>query len=305
MNSNVPYPCGICLKEVTNRQMGAQCRGNCERWFHKDCAKISTTDYTRLSSDEKYKWECLRADCVPKGNDHYVQLLGELKKLSDAINNVSQKVDNIKTSELAEIKTDIKSVTSKLESIENRLVTSEKRIDSLEVKVESMAALGEENSVNLESFIAEFKDREMRANNVILYNVPECDGKTSAARQKFDKEIVTKIVNSLKNVSVSIDNLKVYRIGKPKPNTIRPIKVVFGGKEEMRSFISSFDPDALRSVDAALENTTISRDRTVKEREFLSKVKSELAQRVESGEENLTIKFINGIPTIVEKGKKN
>ncbi|CAA9998085.1 unnamed protein product, partial [Nesidiocoris tenuis] len=57
---------------------------------------------------------------------------------------------------------------------------------------------------------------------------------------------------------------------------------------------------------------TISADRTVRQRDFLQHVRSELKTRSEKGEPNLTIKFISGIPRIVtsypagpEKSSKN
>ncbi|KAG8308977.1 Pygopus [Homalodisca vitripennis] len=63
MATPIKYPCGVCLREVTERQQGIKCDDFCGRWFHRDCVKISKAEYDRLAADQSLKWECLRSDC--------------------------------------------------------------------------------------------------------------------------------------------------------------------------------------------------------------------------------------------------
>ncbi|WP_219823849.1 hypothetical protein, partial [Enterobacter cloacae complex sp. CH23B] len=44
-------------------------------------------------------------------------------------------------------------------------------------------------------------------------------------------------------------------------------------------------------------------DSTLKQREYLSKLRDELNSRLDRGEKDLTIKFIKGIPSIISKSK--
>lgn len=89
INLSIPNPCGVCLRDVTNRHYGAQCS---RRWFHKDCAKVSSAEYTKLSSEEKNSWTC-RSDCV--NNQNPALLLSELQNLTSLVNNLVFKVDTI------------------------------------------------------------------------------------------------------------------------------------------------------------------------------------------------------------------
>jgi hypothetical protein len=47
------------------------------------------------------------------------------------------------------------------------------------------------------------------------------------------------------------------------------------------------------------------RDRTNRERDHLKGLQAELDRRIKSGEKNITIKYINGIPNIVNSAPKN
>lgn len=62
--ASVARPRGVCFKEVLGQQHGVQCQSDCLRCFHKDCAKVSSTEYARLSSDDKIIWQCARACCA-------------------------------------------------------------------------------------------------------------------------------------------------------------------------------------------------------------------------------------------------
>lgn len=54
-----------------------------------------------------------------------------------------------------------------------------------------------------------------------------------------------------------------------------------------------------------LSNISIFRDRTTKEREHLSDLRSSLVAKISGGEINLTIKYLNGVPQIVSEKKIN
>lgn len=51
-------------------------------------------------------------------------------------------------------------------------------------------------------------------------------------------------------------------------------------------------------------NIKISDDKTPSQREYLNNVRLALKRRIDAGEQDLTIRYIKGVPTIVTK-KKN
>ena len=71
-----------------------------------------------------------------------------------------------------------------------------------------------------------------RENNLILYNVIECEDQDLNARIRWDEEIVADIADFLDVRNIEI--LKVRRLGKKRedPNVSRPMLVVLGNKKQ-------------------------------------------------------------------------
>lgn len=61
----------------------------------------------------------------------------------------------------------------------------------------------------------------------------------------------------------------------------------------------------LADINTALSKISYTRDRTPAERKYLVDLRSLFKDRLESGETDLTIKYISGIPKIVNKESKN
>lgn len=308
-NNTIPFPCGVCLKEVKSSQHGAQCRGKCIRWFHKDCAKISTTEYNRLAGDSNLIWECMRADCVTPGDSHSNQsndFIKEIRSLASVVHNLVEKVDAIKSSDLAEIKSDVKAVNNKLEAIEHRISNSEKRITTLEEKFTAleMPLNSGVASVTHEDIISEIEDRAKRSRNIILHNLPESKSRDVALKQSYDKKLVRDITEKIDVVHViEVESIKLYRIGKPKDGKARPLKVILKSVEEVKIFIEKFSGDLVKEINPAFSTVGITRDRTERERLHLNKLREELDTRTTEGETNLSIKYRNGVPVILRNTK--
>lgn len=56
--------CPVCLISVD----GIGYDGDCKRWFHIECVKMSKTEYSKFANDNKKKWLCNRADCLSSGD---------------------------------------------------------------------------------------------------------------------------------------------------------------------------------------------------------------------------------------------
>jgi hypothetical protein len=303
--AHVEFPCGVCLKEVSSRHHGVQCRDKCLRWFHKDCVKISTADYARLSSDDKIIWKCLRADCMKK-DELSVDVAQEIRKLASVVMGLADKVEGMRKTDLAEIKNDVRAVNSKLESIENRISDSEKLIANLEGRVmvlESNSTLGA--GTLHEDVIGEIEDRSKRSRNLILHNLPESKKGDVPAKISHDKDLVRELLEKMNlTSSINVECIKLYRIGKPGGKNARPLRVILKSLDDVKLFFDKFSTDAVRSFNPAFSNLGVSRDRTERERLHLMRLKEELEKRTNDGETDLTIKYRNGVPVIL-KYKKN
>ena len=56
--SSKDYLCEVCGKEVLDSDMGVQCDGRCNQWFHCTCVCLTKEDYDRLSCNADAVWKC-------------------------------------------------------------------------------------------------------------------------------------------------------------------------------------------------------------------------------------------------------
>lgn len=143
-------------------------------------------------------------------------------------------------------------------------------------------------------------DRAARARNLLFHGVPENNSRNSGERISHDKELTITIISAL-DPDIDCKNLKVVIIGKHDKNKVRPIKTIFNNDQDARIVFEKFLEGRLSELDDTLANVKISKDRTPQERKYINDLRSELAKQTDSGEEGLTIKYRNGVPTFVVK----
>lgn len=76
---NVICPC--CVKKVLRSERGIQCEKDCDRWFHSVCINMPDSEYQKYSQDSKKRWQCNRADCLPKDKDSLSTLSTQMANL--------------------------------------------------------------------------------------------------------------------------------------------------------------------------------------------------------------------------------
>jgi hypothetical protein len=203
--------------------------------------------------------------------------------------------------DIATIKTDLCQVTERLATLEPRIVVAETRLTAVEAKLNSLTP----GPSSVENVVEEVRDRELRSFNVILHGIPEGKSKTSAERIKHDHDSINKILEALCKTNSS-KSFKFFRIGRATQGKIRPLKVIFKNKSDVSDLFNNFDLNILLNIDSDFfRDASISRDRTALEREHLSKLRAELKNRTDAGEDGLTIKYRGGVPKIVKTVQKN
>lgn len=51
-------PCLVCNREYGDGDKMILCDGPCKKWYHIECAKVSTDEFDRYSKDKKGVWKC-------------------------------------------------------------------------------------------------------------------------------------------------------------------------------------------------------------------------------------------------------
>lgn len=299
--------CPVCLIKVLDSEDGIACEKLCERWFHIECVRMSKTEYSKYASDTKKKWACNRADCLRIKEQPFNKLMDQMADLSSKMSTLISTIDTIKhvSTDVADIKNDLKALNDKFDSFDPRLAASEARITALENKFSNLGAQ-DHSSVTPEELLREIGDRSRCLSNVLVYGLPESSSNDPNVRKNFD---LNKIVTLFSAVcpEVSTDGLKMFRLGaqSKRIKDSRPLKVICASELGARKLIENFNPDSVKALDNCFSNVNFGRDRTKMERQHLAKLRDELKKRSEDGESDLTIKYVRGVPEIVQSRTKN
>ncbi|KAG5876715.1 hypothetical protein JTB14_010123 [Gonioctena quinquepunctata] len=142
-----------------------------------------------------------------------------------------------------------------------------------------------------EGVLSEVEDRITRSKNVIFYNIHESPSTTIGDKVKDDSK---KVNDLLGNCQLDYHISKIIRLGKiSTPGKPRPLKVVFNDSETAKQVLRS-----RKQIDR--NDIKIANYLTVKQRDHLKSLRSELSDRQSKGKADLTIKYIRGVPKIVE-----
>lgn len=177
--------------------------------------------------------------------------------------------------------------TSEIKSLISELKTSiETRLSNLEASLKSPMSVAPTQSENI---IQESVNRAIRASNVIMANVPE-DSETP------DIKVVNDILEKIDPNAFAYPE-DVCRIGRiTTPNKPRLIKIKFRKIETAKLVLRK--SSTLKQI-PELKNVSIRSDKTPMQITYFKNIKTELKQRLDEGERNLKIKYINGVPQIV------
>jgi len=211
----------------------------------------------------------------------------------------------VQISQFNELKSDIQKLSSLIAELKAENTQLKDEINILKNKVEileSTESVVHSNS-SLSQMLQEVSERELCAHNVLVYGLSESSS-TSAPQRISDDKIA--LENTLGQYSSIIpkSTMKLVRLGKVRQDHIRPLKIIFQSKDEPINFIRGFT-DAKFGGAMFPTSFRIVRDKTVYERGLLRSCHSELDRRAESGEVGLRIRYVNGVPKIIQDNSKN
>jgi hypothetical protein len=130
-----------------------------------------------------------------------------------------------------------------------------------DVKAEIKSSL--QNNIRTE--LKEIEDQKQRALNLILFNVPESKSENSLKRKKFDNDIFTELCNAVEVVEADVK--VAFRLGNPKKETHRPLKLVMNNKKHRKDIIENALKLKLLPQTSRLAKYIIAKDLTIRQRE--------------------------------------
>lgn len=141
-----------------------------------------------------------------------------------------------------------------------------------------------------ESFMFEIVDRIKRAKNIIVYNFPESPQTNEKGRLEDDRfKIIQEILSFC---FIDVTNINVKRIGPYVYNRHRPLRVFLNREQDVRI--------VLQSKGSCTNGLTFTADRTTMQRQISKNARAILNDLRQQGRVNIEMKFIRGIPYLIE-----
>lgn len=220
----------------------------------------------------------------------------KIEKLSEDVTTIKNQVNDIGTT-IANIIIDQNNAKVKIDSLQTTSDNIERKIELLESEINNLkdssplSTLTSKSHQNYEDIVHEVNERSIRSKNIVIIGIPEASMTTD--RRTYNNNEVAKIIKKIYDDCP--DPLKVIRLGKFKPDRTRAIKVCFASKETATFLLRNkgnvkFDNNSIK----------IFSDQTPIQRKHLQNLKVELEKRINNGENNLAIKYVKGIPKIIE-----
>ena len=169
-------------------------------------------------------------------------------------------------------------------------------INQMESKLKVLAE--ESKSPNIQTEISEavdeanheFRDREQRKSNLILFKLCESTDPSIEIQKKFDYDKVREIIKTPDLPEhVNVDIRSMYRLGDSN-KTDRPLKIILQNPGVRFELLLKRSRKLTESRDADVRQVVLSLDRTVKERITYRALKKEIKERETKGETDLVIR---------------
>jgi len=213
---------------------------------------------------------------------------------------------------ITELKTSNAKIISSLNSYTEKINRQDKKIDDLFkkfsilmeenrnlklkiVNIEERISCIENNKTQIEqySFEHDTTDDLSKIKNVILFNLPENENGS-------DLENIKNIFTALNE---NIEHFTFYRIRKIKstiPDRPRPVS---GSLADQSDIFTILQTQKNSKNSTKWSSIHFSSDKIMKQRDEMANLRRTLQNRRKKGEQNLIIKYVNGIPKIINNTK--
>lgn len=167
-----------------------------------------------------------------------------------------------------------------------------KLVSELQQQVQDLKTQ-QSKGIDVELIIREVQERQNRSCNVIAFGIPESKSTSVEERKNHDKKEIVKAFETVPNCDVG--DITTIRLGKFDCNKARPLKILMRSKSSAVS--------VLRNKNLLPTGIKVKSDLTPYQRDHLTKLRAELDERTNQGEKDLTIKYVNNLPKIVNNTK--
>ncbi len=317
-----PWTCKICDNKFFDEDSHVLECERCSDKYCRECLGIKASEYKFLTKRRDVHWFCDECDPIAKkswaqektrANDSHMhdQMC---KQLEDMKKDLVQKIESLETK--LESKTNERRVVEIVQKhlkngeVTRRVVSTESlKTCSSQLPEERKAQSGKDTHTNAmftepknyaqaakvnlprAETSQNSKKRELRTvirsddreRNIIIHRAPESDAENMQARREDDNFFVMTLCDVLEVDDISIE--RVFRLGPPRADQNRPLKVIFESVDDKADLMSNLYK--LRSAEDVFRGLSITNDLTQSEREenkILVQRAKEMTESETSGE---------------------
>ncbi|KAJ3665122.1 hypothetical protein Zmor_000635 [Zophobas morio] len=270
--------CLHCEGAITPTTPSTKCNGPCKKYCHLKCLKLGDSDMANIIT-EKSHWVCSK--CVTASSSSSAPITAE-------------KLEEIIRSQLMTIKLEIKqTIEDNFKIIKDRLSAVEENVRLIQDEWTEFkkSNVKMDNPLDFNTVVSEIEERKSRSTNVLLFNISESI--SSNSEEKFQDDLLQ--VNSILAPLGSFPQpKKIIRVGMPKPNVVRPLKIVYENDDIAKDVLRSNKNNNNRNHHFRPDLTKIQRD-------YNNSIRKEFKDKVAQGNTNVMLRYKNNMPYIVEK----
>ncbi|KAE9541267.1 hypothetical protein AGLY_004512 [Aphis glycines] len=213
-------------------------------------------------------------------------------------------IQNSQSVQFQELHGCLTSLKNEISELKNENIVIRRESSALSARV---AQLESKPAVTLDSDVSskllrEISERNSSEYNVIVYGLPESN--LPSFNQRISDDF-TELSSALSPIQIDLPtDFKLIRLGNNKARKPRPIKIICKSKEDAAQLIAKFR-QAVGSGSSIRDGLRIIRDKISLERVLLRSAHIELENRIKSGESNLVISYVKGVPTVTKSHSKN
>ncbi len=293
------HTCVICSVKFT----GASDKLiECERgrsWNCASCCGYSDQDYQILTKRIELHWYCEKClhqaiMAVQTERDIEERCNHYLSKVTKRIDSLELKVNSkADQTAVASLEARIKKVEESTKSSDDMQETPgldkiRQEVKGLQDNIQDFDTKDRNHLVELEK---DKLESERRKSNLIMFKVPEAMGENAETRKLQD---IATVNEALQKIDVSdIKPKAVNRIGKKSDDKVRPLLIALPSEENKTQILRKLHEmrqSQLEDNKNIAKSIQVAPDRTPKERTEYKKLKAELDERTQKGEENLVIR---------------
>ncbi|KAJ3643906.1 hypothetical protein Zmor_026588 [Zophobas morio] len=175
--------------------------------------------------------------------------------------------------------------------LNDRISTVENNVKVIQEEWDDFKKSSASFDLKLNDVVSEIEERKQRSCNVMLFNIPESSATDIAHKVAED---LSQVLNILSPLGTYPQPNKIIRLGVKKPDTNRPLKIIYDSEITANNILKSNKLNNNR-------DHHFKPDLTLMQRQYNNRIRKEFNNRVANGETDITLKYKNNTPCIEKK----